>query len=187
MKSEWNDSKNTGSQKGKPKKFNPWIAIWSLLILIILSVNATMIYLAMDSNPGLVVEDYYERGQNYEKTILSRQALSQDLSLRIDVPPQIHTGQPATFRFTGVRHKTGEPIHADTVTLYAYRPSDTAVDFSVPMNKIPTTTKDKAQFLYLADVVFPLKGVWDIVIAVRQGEIEHNAPARITVADHQEH
>nr|VFK36667.1 MAG: Nitrogen fixation protein FixH [Candidatus Kentron sp. SD]VFK40186.1 MAG: Nitrogen fixation protein FixH [Candidatus Kentron sp. SD]VFK79082.1 MAG: Nitrogen fixation protein FixH [Candidatus Kentron sp. SD] len=158
---------------------NPWVIIWIVIISVILSVNASMIYLAMDSNPGLVVEDYYERGQNYEKTVLTRQALGRDLLLRLDMPPRITRGQPATFRFTGA-NKNGGPIQANAVTLHAYRPSDTAFDFSIPMTKMSTTTRINADS-YLAEAVFSLKGIWDIVITVEQGEIEHNVPSRIVV------
>ena len=138
-----------------------------------------MIYLAIDSNPGLVVEDYYERGQNYEETAFTRQALSRNLSLRVDAPLKIKIGQPATFRFTGT-NQTGQSIQADVIALHAYRPSDTAADFSIPMTKVPATTKAGID-QYLAETVFPLKGVWDIIITVKQGDIEHNVPTRITV------
>nr|VFJ78016.1 MAG: Nitrogen fixation protein FixH [Candidatus Kentron sp. FW] len=158
---------------------NPWVITLLIVISIILSVNAGMIYLAIDSNPGLVVEDYYERGQNYEETILSRRALSRNLSLEVEVPPWIERGKPATFQFTGT-DKSGRPIHPDAVTLHAYRPSDTTADFSIPMTKIPPATKAGPD-RYLAEVVFPLGGVWDIVVAVKQGETEHNVPTRIIV------
>nr|VFK14547.1 MAG: Nitrogen fixation protein FixH [Candidatus Kentron sp. LPFa] len=159
----------------RPPWRNPWVILWVFIASVILSVNGGMLYLAIDSSPGLVVEDYYERGQNYEETVLTRQALGRNLSLRLDAPPRIETGKPATFRFTGA-DKTGRPIQADAITLHAYRPSDTAADFSLPMIKANTDG-------YLAQATFPLKGVWDIVIAVKQGEIEHNVPRRITVTE----
>ena len=36
--------------------------------------NGVFIYLALNNNPGLVVDDYYERGQDYEKNMLKRMA-----------------------------------------------------------------------------------------------------------------
>nr|VFK24707.1 MAG: Nitrogen fixation protein FixH [Candidatus Kentron sp. FM] len=149
-------------------------------MFIILCANATMIYLAMDTNPGLVVVDYYDRGQNYERTVLSRQALSRKLSLQLDVPPEIRQGEPATFRFTGADNG-GRPIEPDAVTLYAYRPSNCAHDFSLPMTKTAPVTKD-GEDPYLTRATFPLQGVWDIVIAVEQDGIEHHVARRVTVA-----
>nr|VFK42686.1 MAG: Nitrogen fixation protein FixH [Candidatus Kentron sp. TC]VFK57064.1 MAG: Nitrogen fixation protein FixH [Candidatus Kentron sp. TC] len=161
----------------RPPWRNPWVVLCFLIVSVVLSVNGGMLYLAIDSSPGLVVEDYYERGQNYEETVLTRQALSRNLLPRIDISPRIEKGKPATFRFVGL-DRTGRPIRADAITLHAYRPSDTAYDFSIPMTEMDANR-------YLAEATFPLKGVWDIVIAVKQGEIEHNVPRRITVTEMQ--
>ena len=176
-----NKSSATEMHSATPRPIwrNPWVITWSAIVFVILSVNAGMIYLAIDSSPGLVVEDYYERGQNYEETVLTRQTRNRNLSLQIDVPPRIAIGQPATFRFTATK-KTGEPIDADAVTLHAYRPSDIMGDFSISMTKTSTTTEAGAPW-YLAKATFPLKGVWDIVVTVKQGNTEHNVPTRITV------
>ncbi|VFN01859.1 MAG: Nitrogen fixation protein FixH [Candidatus Kentron sp. G] len=150
------------------------------ILFIILCANATMIYLAIDTNPGLVVVDYYDRGQNYERTVLTRQALSRKLSLQLDVPPEIEQGEPATFRFTGTDNE-GRLIEPDAVTLYAYRPSNCAHDFSLPMTKTTPVTK-AGKGSYLARTTFPLQGVWDIVIAVEQDGVKHNVARRVMVA-----
>ncbi|NNJ83613.1 MAG: nitrogen fixation protein FixH, partial [Gammaproteobacteria bacterium] len=104
----------------RPAWRNPWILGGGFIIVVVLSANAAMIYLAIDSNPGLVVEDYYDKGQDYEKTVLTRQALSQQLSLRIDAPREIQLGEATTFQLTGVDN-TDQPIQIDAVTLHAYR------------------------------------------------------------------
>ncbi len=162
------------SERNSPWR-NPWVIGWITLVLVVLSSNLIMIYLAINTGPGLVVEDYYERGRDYEKTILARRAKSAKLSLHIDVPPIIRVNRPATYRFSGADN-SGSPIRADAVTLFAYRPSDAGADFSIPMIA-------EAKGHYRADATFPLQGVWDIIVSVRQGEDEHNVPQRITVLD----
>nr|VFK04230.1 MAG: Nitrogen fixation protein FixH [Candidatus Kentron sp. H]VFK04282.1 MAG: Nitrogen fixation protein FixH [Candidatus Kentron sp. H]VFK07107.1 MAG: Nitrogen fixation protein FixH [Candidatus Kentron sp. H] len=181
---------SANSPTPRPVWHHPWVIGWIAIIAVILSVNATMIYFAIDSNPGLVMEDYYDRGQDYEKTVLTRQALGRALSLQVDVPPEIKLGEPVTFRFTGT-DKAGQPIPIDAVTLHAYRPSDCVHDFSVLMTRVSATPEGRVAdateggaVQYVSQVMFPLKGVWDIVIAVEQGGNEHNVPRRIAVAEH---
>ncbi len=162
------------SQQKSPWR-NPWVLGWIALVVIVLSVNLAMIYIAARTNPGLVVDDYYERGQNYERTMVQRQAKDQGLLLQVDTPPHAGVNRPATYRFTGV-DKAGLPIEADGVTLFAYRPSDAAADFALPMEKEGTGR-------YRVEVVFPLKGIWDLLISVRQGDDEFNVARRVTVEE----
>ncbi len=152
---------------------NPWVIGWIALVLVVLLANLIMIYLAVSTSPGLVVDDYYERGRNYEKTIMARRAKSAELSLHVDVPPIVRVNRPAVYRFTGA-YNNGSPLRADAVTLFAYRPSDAGADFSVPM---VVETEGR----YRAEATFPLPGIWDIIVSLRLGEDEHNVPQRIEV------
>ena len=152
-----------------------WVLAWIAIVLVVLFANATMIYLAMDTSPGLVAEDYYERGREFERTVLARRARSAGLSLRVQVPSRTVVHEPATYGFVAA-DSGGTPLEADEVVLFAYRPSDAGADFSVPMAM-------EAKGRYRAEVVFPLKGVWDIVVSVRRGEDEQNVPQRVTVVE----
>ena len=58
--------------------------------------------------------------------------------------------------------------------LYAYRPSDARHDFELPMTKT-----GNGQFV--VDAVFPLKGVWDLIIEAEKGDERMNIARRITV------
>jgi len=170
--------KTEQSPASRPAWRSPWVIGWVSMILIVLSINIFMAYLAMDTSPGLVVDDYYDRGQDYEKTILTRQALSRNFNFHVGVSSEIKLGKPAKFHFTA-SDRTGKAMQIDTVTLYAYRPSDREYDFSVPMTKSPVTKEKTSE--YFAEAAFPLKGVWDIVVSATQGEVEHNVPRRIRV------
>jgi nitrogen fixation protein FixH len=146
---------------------------WVGLILMFLVANIVMIYLAIDSNPGLVVEDYYERGQDYENTVLSKIARNPGWLMRVDVPQAMAVDRPDAIRFFLV-DKAGQPVTPDEVHLYAYRPSDADHDFSLPM-----TEEGKGR--YLTEVRFPLIGTWDLLVSARQGEEEYNVSQRINV------
>lgn len=154
---------------------SPWVIGWFALVITVLTVNGVMIFLAVEHNPGLVVEDYYERGQNYEKHLLERLERNPGWLMKIDVPDPVLKDEPTLFRFTVV-DRAGVPVTSEAVRFFAYRPSDAKRDFSLPMEL-------EAPGRYRAKAEFPLKGVWDILVSVQGGEDEYNSARRINVAE----
>lgn len=154
---------------------SPWVLAWLALVLLVLCVNLTMVYFAMTTSPGLVVDNFYDRGQDFENSMVSRQARNPGWTMRADIPGDVTKDKAATVRFFVV-DKVGQPVTPDSVTFYAYRPSDAAMDFSVPMTVEPETKG------FVADVTFPLFGAWDTLIAVRTGEDEYSVGNRVSVA-----
>ena len=71
--------------------------------------------------------------------------------------------------------KAGVPVTSEQVRFFAYRPSDARRDFSVPM--VP-----EAPGRYRAEVGFPLKGVWDVLVGIQGEQDEYHAAGRIQVA-----
>jgi len=133
-----------------------------------------MIYLAISTNPGLVVEDYYDRGQYYEHNLASKLAQDPGWALSANVPKDVKAGQAQVLRFF-VSDKAGQPVAVDGATFYAYRPSDVGRDFSSPM-------ETEAPGRYVVTVSFPLVGVWDTLFAARLGGDEHSLGQRLIVA-----
>ncbi|MCG8049204.1 MAG: FixH family protein [Candidatus Thiodiazotropha endolucinida] len=152
---------------------SPWVIAWVAMVVIFFTMNMIMIYFAIDNNPGLVVDDFYERGEDYEENMLKKQARNPGWIMSIDMPRKIDVGQSVVCRFT-VKDKVGNPISRDGVTFYAYRPSDAKQDFSVAMNQVGPGE-------YEAEVSFPLKGAWDALVSIKNGEDEYNTPKRIGV------
>ena len=152
---------------------NPWVIGWLGLVAAVLSINLVMVYLAFSTNPGLVNRDYYERGQGYEQTLLTRQARNPNWTMRADIPQVIRVGTAERVRFFLV-DRAGQPVDAESVTLFVYRPSDAGQDFSIPM-----TREDRGR--YAVDVSFPLVGVWDVLIAVTSGDDEYTVSERLNV------
>jgi len=153
---------------------SPWVIGWMGLVLAVLGVNMTMVYLAVRTSSGLVVEDYYERGQDYEKNMFSKRARDPGWHMTIDLPKNPVAGNHTPVNYSVV-DKAGVPVQPDAVTFYAYRPSDATRDFSVPMEQ-------QARGLYSAKAQFRLKGVWDILVSAKSGEEEYNVGRRIDVA-----
>ena len=152
---------------------NPWVWLLGGIMATAILVNGTLITIAFMSPPGLVVEDYYERGQDYEKTMFSKLANDPGWHMKIDMPKHPIAGNHTPINFTIV-DKAGVPVVPDSVTFYAYRPSDAGRDFFLPMEQ-------HAKGLYSVKAQFVLKGIWDILVSVNTGEEEYNVGQRIDV------
>ena len=153
---------------------SPWVIGWVGLVVVVLGVNLTMVFLAVTTNPGLVNEDYYARGQDYEKTMMARRARDPGWTLTADFPPDIRLREPTMLRVFLV-DKAGQPVSPGTLTFHAYRPSDKSLDFSLPM-------VEEAKGRFAVKVSFPVFGVWDTLVAVEQGGEEYTTGARLHVA-----
>lgn len=153
---------------------SPWVIGWVAILVTVLTANIIMISLAIKANPGLVVEDYYERGQDYEKNMVARMEKDPGWKMRVKAPRELPLAEPVPVKFS-VMDKTGVPVDADSVIFYAYRPSDADADFSVPMEL-------KEPGRYEAAISFPLKGVWDTLVSVQKDGEEYNEAMRVIVA-----
>jgi len=152
------------SQNSKRAWRNPWVWGWLVLLLVVLVVNAGMITLAFVTGPGLVDKNYYERGQDFEKTRLTRIAARNALgwTAHLDMPEENRRGVNAIYRFTVV-DRVGIPVDDLQPHIRTYRPSDADADFSVPMQRY-------APGMYQAELNFPLKGYWEFMLDVQQGD-----------------
>jgi len=163
------------SQSNKSAFRNPWVWGWIALVVIVFAVNAGMVATAVLTNPGLVEEDYYEKGREFEQTFLKRMAARSALGweLGIEVPSRLVTGKSSVVRLTAT-DKNGLPISGAEVTLTAYRPSDATADFTIPMKEIVP-----GQYDGFAD--FPLKGIWELKARITKGEDSFDLSRRIIV------
>ncbi|MEA3640299.1 MAG: FixH family protein [Lamprobacter sp.] len=155
---------------------SPWLRGWIGLVVVVLVVNATMITLAFVTNPGLVVDDYYERGRDVERSLMTRRAEAPGWTMSLDTPADVAVKRPTMVRFHVV-DSVGQPVRPDQVTYYAYRPSDPSADFSLPM-------VEEAPGRYAAEVTFGLAGLWDTLVAAQTNGQEVAFDQRIGVADH---
>lgn len=153
---------------------NPWVLGWIGLIVVVLLANVTMVVLAVVTNPGLVVEDYYERGRTYAETRAAQQlARPGGWEVRLDLPDTIVRGVPIGLRVAAIDER-GLPVHASRARLYVYRPADAQADFDLPL-------ATEAPGIVGTDVVFPLPGVWDLIVQVEAGDRVYDLARRISV------
>jgi len=153
---------------------NPWVISWIALVVVVVLVNITMVVIAITTNPGLVVDDYYERGRHLaEARAAQRLTTPGGWEIRLDLPQPILRGVPTSLRVAAVDER-GIPVRADDAELFAYRPSDASADFRA---KLETVAPGVAS----AEVVFPLHGIWELVVQIRAGDRVYDMGRRIAV------
>jgi nitrogen fixation protein FixH len=153
---------------------NPWVLGWIGLVVAVVLANVTMIVLAVTTNPGLVVEDYYERGRSYAETRAAQKlAEPQTWDVRLEIPQPVRRDIPVGIRVSAVDER-GLPVHAERARFFAYRPSDADADFELPMVV-------EAPGVVGAEVSFPLPGIWDLIVQVESGDKVYDMARRIAV------
>jgi len=163
------------SQSNNEALRNPWVLAWLGVVVAFLSVNGLFVVLSITSNPGLVVENYYEQGRVYEQNAIQLFAARNALrwETKLEIPERILAHSPGTYRFAAVDARGISITDAD-VQLTAYRPSDAGADFITRLEPL-------APGLYQAVIDLPLPGVWDLNIHVSHGEDVYQQSHRITV------
>lgn len=167
--------KNRYSQDHREARRNPWFLAWIGLVVVFLSVNAAFIVTAVVTNPGLVSDDYYEQGRDFEQHAISRLAAQNKLGweTRLEIPQQIFTNAHGVYRFSAVDAR-GVPVADADVRLTAYRPSDAGADFNMQLLQL-------APGLYQTELNFSLPGIWDLNISVKRGDDHYQQSRRISV------
>ena len=154
---------------------NPWVIGWISLVVVVLIVNITMISIAFVTSPGLVEEDYYEKGQDYEQNInklkAERNALAWSYTTDFPVNPVINKTAHYSFNLID---KYGVAIMDADVSFSAYRPSDANADFKT--NMIETVSGR-----YEANITYPLKGMWQYTISIKSKEDSFSFTRRTSV------
>lgn len=159
-----NSKKPWFSQDSQQAFRNPWVIGWVIAVLFVVGVNVVFITTAFMTSPGLVEEDYYEKGRdhekNFQKKMTAHQRLGWEMSLNPVAKPMM--GKPVQYSFSVV-DKSGLPVKGLDAKLLMYRPSDAKADFTLAMEEL-------GPGLYTAAVTFPLKGIWEVTAKASQGE-----------------
>lgn len=164
------------SQSNKQAWRNPWVIGWLAMVALVFAINAFMISQAVTTAPGLVNEQYYDKGKNYHETIAKRdQVASLGWNVVLDKPSRPAFGAANTYRIVAV-DAAGVPLAAESVMLHAYRPADQNADFELAF-------VEEGPGRFVAEVTFPLKGMWDLVVAVKAGEHDYEIAERTKVWD----
>lgn len=157
---------------------NPFVIAWLAILTIVLAVNFFMVSMAIVTNPGLVIDDFYEKGKNMDKILAERKRMEKlGWQLNIDMPI-LSEGKKDTVTLS-VLDKAGEPMDVDSAVLYFYRPSDRNLDGE----QVLAATAEKG--VYQSEFSLSPKGKWDLIVEVNQGENRFSVGRSIMVQDPQ--
>lgn len=153
---------------------NPWVLGVIGFLFVVITMNTVFIYLAFRQPPNLVVDNFYERGKAYamkEEAVDKQKLLGWNGVIMAPANSRVNQAQPFEVLIQG---KNSVALDLDSVTLFAYRPSDMDADFSIPLNKMSAGR-------YSADVAFTLPGNWDLIVEAKRGEDEYLITRRIYI------
>jgi len=165
------------SQSSRDWKRNPWVLGWLGLIGVVLIVNFAMIVLAFVSNPGLVVQDYYEQGRAFEQHAIERITARNSIhwNIKTELPDIVGVNKPVLYGVQ-IQDVHGRPLRDARVTMHAYRPSNAGADFTAALSEITPGR-------YRVETSFPLKGAWDLIVQVERGSDSYDLTQRIGVLE----
>jgi nitrogen fixation protein FixH len=155
---------------------NPFVLFWIFILIAVLAVNFFMVSMAIVTNPGLVNNNPYKYGVNYDKVIEARKAQAL-LAWQIQFTmPAVHEGQSMVLTLSAF-DKDGQPIVADRVQLYVYRPANTKDDFVLNFDK------GTAPGQYTANLPALKRGKWDWIAEVQRGNDKSSVAGDLFVAE----
>lgn|SRR5574340_223622 len=151
------------SQDSKKGLRNPWFLGMMGLIAVVLGVNGTFIWLAMQNRPALVDREYSTKDRKSDTAALNDLEVHRALAWKTTIkqPKSIVMNSPTAYEI-GVADRAGAPV-SGMMEVEAYRASDAGKDFT-------TVFKETSQGNYQGYINFPLKGYWELRIRIKRGK-----------------
>ena len=163
-RSEKTEAASTGPRKSD--RFIPWYFVGFFALLFMF--DGVFVYLATSTHTGVVTEQAYQKGIDYNETIAAadaRDALGWRSEITYSTDGQLNFS---------VQGETVGMISGANVVAEMTRPTHNGVDFDQPLQEI-------APGIYQAPVEFPLDGVWDVRIYVTWQQKQFQTAQRIIV------
>ncbi len=134
--------------------------LWLLvsIVVLVLSVNGVMVWVATQVSPNLVRSDYYEASKHVDEEQAARAS-----STRLGW--QVQEGVAAGAVTVRVTDRDGQPVGGLAGTVHAYRPSDATLDQRLTWEELAG-----ASGAYLARFSRPRPGLWRITLDVARGD-----------------
>jgi nitrogen fixation protein FixH len=125
---------------------------------VVLLANGLMITTAVRSWTGLAVDNAYERGLDYNRTLAEAAAQAErGWQAKVALAPGASGEGILSLKLVDAE---GQPIHHAEVEAVMYRPIEEGNDFRVVLAGVGAGS-------YRAEVSFPAPGVWDAFLVAR--------------------
>ena len=155
---------------------NPFVIAWFSILIVVVTVNFFMVSMAIVTNPGLVIDDFYEKGKNMSQSLANQKRMDEmGWEFQVDMPI-LKEGKTDVVTLK-VLDKEGQALPLDTAVLYYYRPSDKKLDGEQVLS--PTGSIGE----FTSEFSLNTKGKWDLLIEVKQGDLINRIGRSIMVQD----
>ena len=149
----------------------PWIFVVGMLVVV--AVNATLVYFAMHSWGGLVSDHAFERGIAYNR-LIAEAAAEEALGWKADVAYQARAGGKDAALVVTLRSADGKPMNRAAITLEAQRPVEAQAPLAMALRYV-----GEGRYAAAADEL--RLGQWDIRMSVANDGHEAHFTRRIFV------
>lgn len=150
-------------QAHKRDKWIPWYFVAFFVGLAM--VDGLFVFLATSTHTGLVTQNAYQKGLNYNTTITAAEQ-------------QEHMGWIGKIGYQGgnlvfvLIDKQQKPIEGAQAMAYFSRPTQAGSDFSVPL-------AESGDGIYSKYINFPLKGQWEVKVMAEWKQQSYQTQQRI--------
>ncbi|MFO1073614.1 MAG: FixH family protein [Geminicoccaceae bacterium] len=139
----------------------PWLFV--AFFAVVIAVNATMVWYALESWTGIATNDPYDQGLTYNRNLAAAEAQAA-LGWQSRLAARLTKGQAAEARFV-LTDAQGGPIEGADVEASFERPTSEGVDF-----RLTLAPRDDGS--YGASFALPVSGLWRVhITARRQGDL----------------
>ncbi len=143
----------------KPRQVTGRMVLFSLIAFfgVVASVNGVMVYVALDTFPGLEVDSSYKVSQRYNKQIAKAKAQAA-LNWNVDAAIERNGDGTAHIRVLA-QDKSGAPITGEIVTVKLHRPTITAADQNLVLS-------ERSSGEYVANAAGIGAGNWNVTVEI---------------------
>lgn len=146
----------------------PWLFPGGLALVVL--VNMVMMWFALDTFPGVVTSNSYERGRKYDH-VLERDAAIAALGWRVDIALLAQDGGVLSIHYVD---RDGRPIAGLQPHAVLSRPVGDPV-------RIEVLLRETAGGVYQARVALPHRGQWDVHVVTPARPVPHEANIRLNL------
>lgn len=144
----------------------PWYIVGFFAFIAVM--DGIFVYLATSTHTGVVTEQAYQRGLDYNETVAAAETQAA-LGWSGDIQYQ----DDGEFVFS-LSTETREAVTGAEIIAEFTRPTHNGVDFSVPI-------VERSPGTYQAPVAFPLDGLWDVRVFVTWNQQQYQQAARLII------
>jgi nitrogen fixation protein FixH len=162
-----------------PRRFEPWPTAIVLFFLVVFAADATMVLMGINSWPGLVTDNHYKKGLEYNQVIHAQTAQDQlGWSITLN-SKKLVAGRPGEIAVT-LTDRENRALQNAQVEGILFRPVGEGHDLAFLL-------REEKPGIYSTSITPPKPGAWDVKIRARKtSKVDFRYVERITISKQEE-